>query len=291
MFTKIYIAFSVFFSLFSLKLCIAQDFRSHISYLASDSLHGRAPGSEDEIKASQYIGNYLTTKCDADVYYQPFKYSIDSITKNSGINVIGTINRKKKKTLVLCAHYDGLGMGSPKSKELLNKNIIHNGADDNASGVAMVMAIGNWLSEQKNLSYNVLLIFTSAHEAGLFGADNFVKSNSNDSLEISAILDFDMVGHLDNISKTLRVGGASSDSSFSAFFNSKEGKPIHFRLDDSNIDYSDLKYFKKFSVPMLHFTTGLTDDYHKSTDDIDKINFEGMNSIFSIIKDLIIKCF
>jgi aminopeptidase-like protein len=274
-----------------LQYCKAQEFKSHISYLASDSLHGRAPGSIDELKASLFIGHYLKTKCNADVHYQPFKFSVDSLAKDSGINIIGNINRKEKKTLLLFAHYDGLGMGSSKSRELLHKNIIHNGADDNASGVAMVMELGKWFSKQKKLPYNVLLVFTSAHEAGLFGAEYFAETINNDSLKIFSIMDFDMVGRLDNISKTLRVGGVSSDSLFLAFFKSKEGNPIHFRFDDSNINFSDLKYFKKLSVPMLHFTTGITEDYHKSTDDTNTINFKGMNLIFSTVKELINECF
>jgi aminopeptidase-like protein len=282
---------SFFVLLFSLQFSIAQDFKSHVSFLASDSLHGRAPGSADEKKASQYIGRFLKTKCNAKVSYQSFGYTLDSLNlkKDSAINVIGSINNKKDETLVLCAHYDGLGINSPKSKDFMHKNLIHNCADDNASGVAMVMELAHWISKQANLPFNVLFVFTSAHEAGLFGADYYTKSIINDSIKLRAVLNFDMIGRLDPESKIMRVCGISSDPLFIRYFNNKEGKPVHFLLDDSNIDFSDLKYFKQFSAPLLHFTTGITEDYHKSTDDSDKINYEGMKSIFSLTKELIME--
>lgn len=262
----------------------AQNFRSHIQYLASDSLCGRDPGTIYEKKAFVYIGNYLKTKCRASVEYQPFKYQIDSAQKNA-TNVIGYINNNKEKMVVICAHYDGLGMSSRKSKEFNHKNIIHNGADDNASGVSMVLELARWLSKQKKLSFNVLLLFTSGHEDGLFGSEYFTHNWDIQSKEIFAVVNFDMIGHLNKESKMLRVGLSSCDSLFLPFFNKNQGRPINFRFDDSNIGFSDLKYFKKYSVPLLFFSTGITENYHKSTDDLEMINFKGMKDIYLLMKD------
>lgn len=266
----------------------AQDFRSHIQYLASDSLCGRDPGTIYEKKASTYIGNYLKTKCHSTLEYQTFTYQVDSVHKNA-TNVIGYIDNLKEKMVVICAHYDGLGMNSRKSKEFTLKNIIHNGADDNASGVSLTLELAHWLSQQKKLPFNVLLLFTSGHEDGLFGAEYFVKNSKILQKEIVSIIDFDMVGHLNKENKILRVGLFNCDSLIFSFFNKHQDNPIRFRMDDSNIDFSDLKYFKKYSVPLLFFTTGITEDYHKSTDDIETINFKGMKSIFTIVKELILE--
>lgn len=266
----------------------AQNFRSHIQYLASDSLYGRDPGTIYEKKASMYIGNYLKTKCRASVEYQPFKYQIDSAQKKA-TNVIGYIDNHKEKMVIICAHYDGLGMNSRKSKEFNKKNIIHNGADDNASGVSMAMELARWLSKKKKLPFNVLLLFTSGHEDGLFGAEYFVQNSKIQQKEIAAIIDFDMVGHLNKENKMLRVGLSNCDSLFLPFFNKNQGNPIQFRFDDSNIDFSDLKFFKKYSVPMLFFTTGITEDYHKSTDDIETIYYKGMKEVFKLMTDFFIE--
>lgn len=266
----------------------AQRIRSHIQYLASDSLYGRDPGTIYEKKASTYIGNYLKSKCRASVEYKGFSYFLDSVQKKA-TNVIGYINNHKEKMVIICAHYDGLGMNSRKSKEFNKKNIIHNGADDNASGVSLIMELAHWLSKKKKLPFNVLLLFTSGHEDGLFGAEYFVQNSKIQQKEIVAVIDFDMVGHLNKENKMLRVGLSNCDSLFLPFFNKNQGNPIQFRFDDSNIDFSDLKFFKKYAVPLLFFTTGLTEDYHKSTDDSDKINYQGMKSIIIIAKELILE--
>jgi aminopeptidase-like protein len=270
--------------LFSSKASAQADFFKHVSFLASDSLHGRAPGTADEKAAGAYISKFLGQTCNARVKLQTFGYAIDSVNRQQATNIIGIIDRHKKQTILLSAHYDHLGMHSLKSADLTHKSMIHPGADDNASGVAMVMELTGFLSSQKSLPFNVVTFFSSAHEDGLFGSEYFARSGIMDSMNVVMVLNFDMVGRLDTTNRTLRVGAFSTDSAITNFFVAHDTDNLHFRFDDSNIDFSDLKYFRPLQIPLLHFTTGTHQDYHRSSDVVAKINFDGMTTIFDFMK-------
>jgi hypothetical protein len=274
----------LYFFLFSLTVRAQSDFYKHVSFLASDSLHGRAPGTADEKVAAAYITSFLRNDCKASVTFQKFTYPLDSANGHSATNIVAKLNRHKKQTIILSAHYDHLGMGSSKALDFSNKKLIHPGADDNASGVVMVMELTRFLASQKDLPFNVIAFFSSAHEEGLFGSQYFVKTSVTDSLYIALVINFDMVGRLDTSGKTLRVGSFLADSAVMNFFKAHDTDTLHFRFDDSNIEFSDLKYFQPLQVPLLHFTTGTHQDYHRASDVVAKINFEGMNTIFGFMK-------
>lgn len=260
----------------------AQNFKKHIAYLASDSLHGRGPATADEHKAAAYIKAQFKGK-KVKTVFQKVPFEGDSAT-----NVLVFFDCKKDSTIILSAHYDHLGMGSNKSKELINRTGIHNGADDNASGVALVLETAKWLMKTKKHRYNYVFAFYSAHEAGLHGSAWFGQSSLCQSLKIRAVLNFDMVGRLDNTSKTVRVTGAKTDAVFDKYFEANQKKPVNFRYDDTFLLLSDLKPFAEKSLPTLGFSTGIHDDYHKKTDDEDKINYPGMAIIFDSIKGLLL---
>ena len=283
-FKKAAVAFVLYLLLFSLPGTAQPDFVAHVSFLASDSLHGRAPGTVDEKTAASYISNFLTGPCKGRVTLQKFTYLLDSAKQNSAINIIATVDRHKKQTIIISAHYDHLGMHSLKSADLFHENKVHPGADDNASGVAMVMELTRFLSTQKNLPFNVVAFFSSGHEDGLFGAEYFARSGIIDSMHVALVMNFDMVGRLDTISKILRVGAFATDTVLTNYFVQHDTEKLHFRFDDSNIEVSDLKYFQRLHVPLLHFTTGTHQDYHRATDVVAKINFDGMNTIFGFMK-------
>ena len=190
----------------------------------------------------------------------------------------------KKQTIILSAHYDHLGMGSSKALDFSHKNVLHPGADDNASGVAMVMELTRYLARQKELPFNVIAFFPSAHEEGLYGSEYFMRSGVIDSTHIILVMNFDMVGRLDTLSKILRVGTFSADSALLNYFKAHDSDKLHFRFDDSNIEFSDLKYFQPLHVPLLHFTTGTHQDYHRASDVVAKINFNGMDTSFEFMK-------
>jgi len=270
----------------------AQDFKKHILFLASDSLHGRAPGTIDEACAAGYIGDqFALAKC--RVVVQPFPFSDTSRLKMAGytmrdsaINVIGFLDFKKDSTIIISAHYYHLGYGSNKSLEIVNKGI-YPGADDNASGVAMMIELANWLSSGHALKYNFVFAAYSAHEAGLFGSGYFSQSKLCKALKIRTVINFDMVGRLDTASKVLRISGAATDSIFYRLFHSADNKHLHFRFDDENIPDSDLKPFGKKNIPVLNITTGTHDDYHRLSDTENKINYNGMSQIYLLLQKIL----
>lgn len=288
-----------------LFLCLnteAQHFRQHILFLASDSLHGRAPGTVDELDAAKYIAaQFDSAHC--KVVFQKFPFE-----KDSAINVFGFLDFKKDSTVIISAHYDHLGYGSDKSKEIIKKGIYH-GADDNASGVAMMIELSKWIDLVQNSSplhppltptpmdkasgiiflardfkYNFLFAAYSAHEAGLLGSAYFAKSKLCNSLKICAVINFDMLGRLDSTSKSLRISGAETAPKFHTLFHQQQDSIFYFRFDDENILLSDLNPFAAKGIPVLNFTTGIHDDYHRISDVESKINYEGMNSIYLLLQ-------
>lgn len=272
-----------FLFLFGAFLCgsvAAQDFKRHIVFLASDSLHGRAPGTRDELKAAGYIAIQFDS---AGVAVSDQRFPFE---KDSAINIIGVLDFDKDSVILISAHYDHLGYGGKKSKEIMKKGI-HPGADDNASGVAMMIELAKWVSAQKNWEYNFVFGAYSAHEAGLYGSSHFAKSKLCDSLKIRAVINFDMVGRLDTLSKTVRVSGAATDSSFHRILLDLNDHPLHFRFDDSNIPNSDLKPFAQKELPVLNFTTGVHDDYHRVSDVESKINYSGMREIYQLLQKIL----
>jgi|ERR1043165_739030 aminopeptidase-like protein len=260
----------------------AQNFKQHIVYLTSDSLHGRAPATTGEIQAAKYIAaQFKAAKC--RLVYQKFPFE-----KDSAINVLGFLDFKRDSTIIISAHYDHLGYGGNKSKEILKKGI-HPGADDNASGVAMMIELAKVIGKNKRPRYNFVFAAYSAHEAGLFGSEYFSKNSLCRRLKLRAVINLDMIGRLDTVSKTLRVGGAQTDSLFSNFF-SRTIATIHYRFDDSNINLGDLKPFAEKGIAVLHFTTGIHDDYHRMSDIEEKINYTGMKEIFRLIEKMLKDC-
>ncbi len=254
----------------------SQHFKPHILFLASDTLHGRAPATDDEKKAAAYIAQKLSA-ANCTITFQKFPFE-----KDSALNVFGFLDFKKDSTVIISAHYDHLGYGNGKSKEILKKGI-HHGADDNASGVAMLLELAKNLSKNKKLKYNFLFAAYSGHEEGLYGSGYFAQSHFFNLLKVRAVINMDMVGRLDATSKTLRVGGATTDSLFLSFYRKQQNKHLHFRFDDENIQLGDLKPFAEKGIPVLHITTGIHDDYHRISDTEDKINYKGMELIFELL--------
>ena len=275
---------TVFYALFLFYCigCNAQDFKTHIRFLASDSLHGRLAGSADELKAANYIASeFKLAKC--KMVFQKFPFE-----KDSALNVFGFYDVGSDTTIIISAHYDHLGYGTDKSHEIIKKGI-HPGADDNASGVAMMVELAKWISKTAGWKYNFVFAAYSAHEAGLYGSAYFAKSNLSRSLKIRSVINLDMVGRLDPVSKTIRISGAETDSVFHAYFQDHQDSLLHFLYDDSNILLSDLKPFSEKGVPVLNITTGIHDDYHRIGDVESKINYPGMKNVFNALQGLLLK--
>jgi hypothetical protein len=196
-------------------------------------------------------------------------------------NVIGYVDNGKPTTIVIGAHYDHLGWGGEGSRAV-GEHAIHNGADDNASGTAAMLALADHLGTKQNLNgHNYLFIAFSAEERGLLGSNFFVKQPTYDLEQIAFMVNMDMVGRLRD--GMLQVSGTGTAAQWKEVFEALVCDGIEFKLDPSGIGPSDHTSFYNQSIPVLHFFTGSHDDYHKPSDDADKLNYKGIGHVMGVI--------
>lgn len=265
--------------------------KTHISYLASDELGGRLTGSENEKKAAGYLEKELKTlqlkPYENNAYQQKFSYKVrlnphdTTATKdNTGINVIGYLDNNAKRTIVIGAHYDHLGLNEHNNSTLANsKGQIHNGADDNASGVAAVLELARMLSQNTaKEDANFIFALFSGEEDGLMGSKHMAKNLKQLYPDVTAMINLDMVGRLDE-DKNLVVGGIGTNPLFGALVTRNKPAGFHIAFDSSGIGSSDHTSFYLQDIPVLFFFTGSHSDYHKPSDDEPLINYYGVKAI------------
>jgi hypothetical protein len=281
-----------------------------VSVLADDAMQGRAVGSTGEWKAGAIIASKFATlnfqpKGDS-LWFQKFTFvphaaaqvhhSGDSaslgmalVKEISGRNVIGYLDNGAVNTVIIGAHYDHLGMGDENSL-WTGPKAIHNGADDNASGVAAMLELAQWLSTKpKNtLGHNYLFMAFSGEEKGLWGSNHFTKHPTIDLTKVSYMLNMDMVGRL-NAEKALAINGTGTCPNWAVILPEIKVDDIKMVMSESGVGASDHTSFYLSDIPVLHFFTGQHEDYHKPSDDIEKINFPGMVSVVKLIQQVIIK--
>ena len=198
---------------------------------------------------------------------------------SDGYNVIGYIHNNKRKTVVLGAHYDHLGMGGENS---LYKGpaAIHNGADDNGSGTTLLLEAMRYYAQRQDTNYNYLIQFYSAEELGLIGSKYWANNPTFPLKEVEYMINSDMVGRLR--ANRLQLSGTGTAVEWDEILDT----PIHgldIKKDPAGVGPSDQTSFYYKDLPVLHLFTGTHDDYHKPTDDADKINYKGMAKLASLI--------
>lgn len=271
-----------------------------IKVLASDSLAGREVGTEGEKMAADYIMTELQ-KSDVqpkgtDSYYQSFfvkdadnphaqpseESGEDGIT---GYNVVGMIDNPGDELVIIGAHYDHLGMGSFSSLHR-GEQAVHNGADDNASGIAAMLHLARVLAK-KELNRDVLFIGFSGEEKGLWGSNYFTKNPTIDLTKVNFMINMDMVGRLDE-SKGLAVNGTGTSPIWNWLLDEVNADSLKLIKGESGVGPSDHTSFYLQDIPVLHFFTGQHEDYHKPGDDPEKINNEGILKVASMIERMIV---
>jgi hypothetical protein len=206
--------------------------------------------------------------------------------KRTGHNVIGYLDNGAPNTIVIGAHYDHLGYGEDHNSLWTGKPEIHNGADDNASGTAVVIELAKLLKNSKLKNNNYLFICFSGEELGLFGSKYFTEHPTTPIENINYMINCDMVGRLNDSSPTITIGGFGTSPAWGKILPAKT-KALSVKFDSSGIGPSDHTSFYLKNIPVLFFFTGTHKDYHKPTDDIDKINFTGEFHIIQYILNLI----
>jgi peptidase M28-like protein/PDZ domain-containing protein len=209
--------------------------------------------------------------------------------KRTGHNVVGYIDNNAANTIILGAHFDHLGYGEDGSSMLrTGEHLIHNGADDNASGTAALIELARMLKTSKIKNSNFLFIAFSGEELGLFGSKYFVENPTIDLKSVNYMINMDMVGRFSDSAHTLTVGGYGTSPQWASVINAANAKSIFvIKIDSSGSGPSDHTSFYRKDIPVLFFFTGLHPDYHRPSDDADKINYTGEYRIVRYINDII----
>ncbi|MEI6457239.1 MAG: M20/M25/M40 family metallo-hydrolase [bacterium] len=183
----------------------------------------------------------------------------------------------KDEYLVVGAHYDHLGFGGPGSgSRTPDTNAVHNGADDNASGTAMIIELSKAMAaEKKNLKRSIIFVAFSAEEIGLIGSKYFVNHPPVDIKKIKAMFNFDMVGRFDKEKNSISVSGTGTSVEADTILRMQETS-LPFRVVHAPDGYgpSDHAAFYASNIPVFYFNTGVHTDYHTPIDDTEKLDFE-----------------
>ncbi len=269
-----------------------------VAFLASDSLKGRETGTQGELIAATYLEKRMKSigllpKGKKETYFQTFTFTpqkdphqevvYDTLGTKTGTNVIGFIDNEAENTIVIGAHYDHLGMGNQSSLHR-GEQAIHNGADDNASGIAILLQLAQNL-KTKHVGHNYLFIAFSGEEMGLLGSNFFTKNPTLSLGKVNYMINLDMVGRLRE-DKSLSISGTGTSVLWKQVLNANN-PGFQLVLSESGIGPSDHTSFYLQDIPVLHFFTGQHADYHKPTDDPGKLNYEGMEMISDYIFDII----
>jgi hypothetical protein len=202
-------------------------------------------------------------------------------------NVVGWIDNKSAKTVVIGAHYDHVGI--TKSRTGADKSLqIHNGADDNASGTTALLELARWAVKNGSLKYNYIFAAFSAEEKGLFGSKAFCSHPWVNNTNIVYMLNMDMVGRLGYQGDTISALGVASSVVWDQILDSVKHPDFSIRKINGAPAYSDHAPFLKKGIPVIYFTTGLHPQYHTPQDDIELINFNGMLELESYLIDFIL---
>jgi aminopeptidase YwaD len=186
--------------------------------------------------------------------------------------------------VVVGAHYDHLGYGGYGSGSRVPDEIgIHNGADDNASGVGMVLMMAEYFKKNPPKS-NMAFVLFGAEEVGLLGSKYFVENLPFPKEKIKAMVNFDMVGRVED--SVLKIIGVNTAEEFKPLLE-QLNNPLKLSLGQGGYSGSDQAAFYAENIPVLFFNSGLHDDYHKPTDDIEKINYEGMDWVGHVAAKLL----
>lgn len=261
------------------------DLKQHISTLASDALQGREGGSAGGHAASAYLLQQLRRQSVAPAGDdRQFLQEFSGGMRNILASVPGRDERLRDEVVMVCAHFDHVGFGTPRNSRG-PIGYVHNGADDNASGVAALLEVIEAIrSLGKPPRRTLLFAFWDGEEKGLLGSKHWISSPSLPLSQIKLVINSDMIGRLRpegvEVTGTRAARGLRHLVTNANSSESQQGSP-RLTLDftwDMRAD-SDHHPFFAAGIPALMLHTGKHDDYHRPSDDVDKINYEGTKQL------------
>jgi aminopeptidase YwaD len=248
--------------------------------------------------ADSFLAGKSTTvsllESEIDKMKRPFSLVLDDslhavsdirLRKDKTFNIAGVVEGRdpvlKNEYVVIGAHYDHLGLGGRnQSSRMPDTLAVHNGADDNASGVTVLLSLAERMNRE-NIRFRRSIIFVAfgAEEKGLLGSRQFVSSPPVDLQNIVAMINLDMVGRLDTC-RGLQVSGTGTSLEADSLVR-LANKTTNLKLKTSAEGFgpSDHASFYGKDIPVFFITTGAHEDYHTPFDDVDSINFQGLNQI------------
>lgn len=283
-----------------------QDIRVDVVYLASDDLGGRETGTAGEKLAADYIAtrfmrlglssygkkvNKKKGKLEDYFYDFDFKHSNNPHANagegdgKKGRNVVAYLDKGAATTVIIGAHYDHLGMGGFGSR-FTGGDAIHNGADDNASGIASLLYLAEKLKNADLNNNNYLFLAFSGEEFGLFGSKAFTKEPIFDPSTMNYMLNMDMVGRL-KAERVISINGVGTSPIWNEVLPKIKKPQLKTSTTESGIGPSDHTSFYLKDLPVLHFFTGQHQEYHKPDDDSHLINYEGLLDVSDYIYALV----
>ncbi|RYD82350.1 MAG: M20/M25/M40 family metallo-hydrolase [Sphingobacteriales bacterium] len=284
---------------------ITQELLQHyVQALAHDSMQGRYTGTEGCEKAAQFIASQMKTAGLSPLNSSDSNYLLNyTIERSSGnitaANVLGIIPGKiADRFIIFSAHYDHVGNADkhqmPGQFELSKKDRIYNGANDNASGVAAILAIAQYFKLRNQNDYTILFIAFSGEENGLLGSEALLKSFTNKK-NILQVINLEMLGKISARNKKPFVTEGRSSYGFMKKLNSNltkmdAGLKNNFFQNDwlsteNNFERSDNYTFAKQGIPAntIMATTGLDKHYHTPSDEWHTLNYEEMTTVVKAV--------
>src|SRR5688500_9561975 len=268
--------------------------REAVRYLADDALGGRLAGSEGERCAAAYIAWRMAQAGlepgIADGWYLPVPLA-SAVNPHApagvGQNVVGMLAgpgaRWDGPTIVVGAHYDHLGLGEFGS--LSTTRAIHNGADDNASGVAALLAVARRLADDPPALPVVFVAFTG-EESGLLGSTSFVSHSPVPLAAVRAMINMDMVGRLGD--QPLIVNGVGTAEEMEAIVREAAAETgTEIAPSPDGYGPSDQTSFYARDIPVLHLFTNVHGEYHKPEDDWQLIDYEGIERVADFVAEIV----
>lgn len=276
-----------------------QQIQIDVAFLSSDLLEGRETGKLGEDMAARYLVMRfeelgLIPKGTEGSWYHTFDFTFNPNPHlkegeaRTGKNVVAALENGAEEWIVIGAHFDHLGYGHFGSRYTGKEERIHNGADDNASGVAAMLYLAEYLKQSEAKNFNYLFIGFSGEEMGLFGSKNYTMTPTIDLEKVNYMLNMDMIGRL-NEEKVLAISGTGTTPTWRKVLPEIEVNDLQIKMTDSGVGPSDHTSFYLKDIPVLHFFTGQHTDYHKPEDDSHLVNYEGIFDISNYMLELIEK--
>ncbi len=257
-----------------------QELQAHAAFLASDTLQGREAGTAGGQAVAAYLSHELRRlKLQPIGSKNDYRQSFGAGYENVLGLLVGSDPQLKDEWIVLGAHFDHVGFGN-RTNSQGPFGQIHNGADDNASGVSCLLEIAEALKGGPALHRSVAFAFWDGEEKGLLGSEHWLKTHPARP-QIRFYTNLDMVGRLRD--DTVEVFGGRTLPGLRTSLARSNASDLQFKFDWAQRDDSDHHSFYLRNIPYVMLYTGLHYDYHRPSDDIEKLNIEGIQRVATVL--------